>query len=189
MNRFPVRGMITVDEYRVQCLSSDWWTIFQAVFSGHKTLVFPPGGVQFIFVGLLIVVVGGGVVSFLNVSLLASSSPPIRASFLFASALVTPVIHGGFMMSVSLGFIYAQQNLVYYLTTLFSLVLGVSVYGAYKIYSGDVQLIASALLIASLVSALTILLLSRSSGFTRYAEFSRVKRIYMQENRKPVKTV
>lgn len=187
MSQFPIRGQVTVDDYRAQCRSSDWWMVFHEVFSGQRGHVIPPGGVHLILLGMLIVVVAGGVIVFLMASLLAEPTMQVWGAVVFSITMVMPLTHCAFMLPVSLGFLYAQQNLVYYLSALFGIVLGVCVYGVYKIAAGDVRAVESIFLVISLAASLTMLRLSRSLRFTLYAEFLRIKRIYIQELKKQAK--
>lgn len=184
MSQFPIRGQVTVDDYRAQCRSSDWWAVFHEVFSGQRGYALPPGGVHLILLGMLIVVVAGGVIVFLMASLLAEPTMQVWGAVVFSITMVMPLTHCAFMLPVSLGFIYAQERLVYYLAGLFASVSGLCIYGTYNLFIGDVDLIELIPLIVSLLVALAMLLLSQSAGFTSYAEFLRVKRIYIQELKK-----
>lgn len=187
MNTFPVRRQVSADDYRAQCRSSDWWIVLHAVFSGQRAYVLPPGGVHLILIGMLIVVVGAGVIFFLLASMLAAAPPQVWGAVVFSITMVLPLIHCAFLMPVSLGFIYAQERLVYYLGGLFASVSGLCIYGTYKVVIGDVRLIEFTPLIVSVLVALVILQLSQSTGFTSYAEFLRVKRVYIQQLKKQEK--
>lgn len=189
MNRFPVRGQLTADEYRAQSRTSEYWELLDKIANHQVRMVFPPGSVHFFFVGFLIVLIGSGVASFVNFSLLATSSLATKGYFLFGTITLSVLVHCGFMLPVNLGFIYAQQYLVNYLTTLFSLISGVGVYGIYEIAIGDIQPSDFLPLFMSLSAALAMLLLSRSAGFSVYAEIMRVKRVYLQDIRKPITSV
>jgi len=180
---YPTRKQINAAEYQERCIDSDAWHLIHSVATGKRAVLFPPGGLYFGLVGFLVVIPVAAIVFFLMLTLFSSKSDAFIGSFLFVSALSSAAIHCGFMLSVSLGFIYAQQDLVRYLWGLVAITSGCLVYGLLVSASSTYLLLP---LVGSVVAVL-MLRLAKSLPFTLYADLMRTKRVYFKHKKNTLK--
>lgn len=83
------------------------------------------------------------------------------------------------MLPVLLGFLYAQQDLVRYLSVLKTLTLLCLIYGFFASAQTFVLLFAT----AGFATATLMSYLARSLSFTLFADLMRVKRLYYQHKK------
>jgi hypothetical protein len=174
---YPTRNRLSKDDYRTSCVDGEAWKLIDSIATGKRAVVFLPGSLAFGSVGFLGIFPGALLLSFVLLSMLQATPASVQGSFIFIGATITTVIHCAFMFRVSLGHLYAQQDLVRYLKVLLAASCGFIFYSLLQgLGFGYLLLSIAAALLAGLV-----LRLSRSVSFSLYADLMRVKRLYLQE--------
>lgn len=176
---YPTRKQMSIETYRERCFGNEVWQFIDDLISGRRVMLFLPGSLPVGAVGFLFVVPVASILVLLLVTLFDHESPSVGGTFILACGLALTLVHGFFMTSVMLGFIYAQQDLVRYLGVLKMLSLLCLIYGFFASAQTFVLLFSA----AGFATATLMSYLARSLSFTLFADLMRVKRLYYQHKK------
>lgn len=179
MTAYPARGRASSSECEKQCSSGWAWNYITGLYRGEQAPTVPPGGPQFISLGFLVVIPAACAIIFLLLTSFQNQPASFHGSFLMGGAVFFAITHGIFMLRVSLGYLYAQHDLVRYLVALTAVLLSVSVFGFLRIGISALLVIP----LAGSLAAFVMYCLGRSAGFTSYVDLMRAKRLYLLERR------
>lgn len=176
---YPTRKHISIETYRERCFGGEVWQLIDDLISGRRVMFFLPGSLPVGAVGFLVVVPGVSMVVLLLTTLFQDATPAFGGTFMVAGSFVCVILHGAFMLPVLLGFLYAQQDLVRYLSVLKTLSLLCLMYGFFASAQTFVLLLSA----AGFATATLMSYLARSLSFTLFADLMRVKRLYYQHKK------
>lgn len=176
---YPTRKQISIETYRERCVGGEVWQFIDDLMNGRRMMLFLPGSLSFGAVGFLIVIPAISIFLLLLDTSFKNETPAFQGIFMMASGVVFVTTHGIFMMLTSLGFLYAQQDLVRYLSVLKTLSLLCLMYGFFASAQTFVLLLSA----AGFATATLMSYLARSLSFTLFADLMRVKRLYYQHKK------
>jgi hypothetical protein len=174
---YPTRNQISKKDYQAKCVGGDVWELIHLIATHRKFIRFPPGNLSFGTVGFLGSFPGFILLIFLYSTIFRTKPMDFRGYFMAFGIAFVVLLHGLFMLRVVLGQVYAQQDLVTYLRLMFAMCCGFIVFALLKGVSLGYMLFP----LAATILAGFLFWLSRSASFTSFAEFTRVKWIYMTE--------
>lgn len=179
MSDYPIRNQYSRGALEAKCLEGWAGEYIAALYNGKRSSELPPGGLKFVGLGALIVVPVSSMIIYLMLTLFSHQPPAFHGKFLMGAALTSAAVHSFFMVRVTLGYLYAQQDLVRYLIGLVALSTGILIFGLRYGISTLALLPAVGALTAAFMHAL-----ARSTEFTKYAELMRAKRLYLLKIRR-----
>lgn len=174
---YPTRTRLSKDDYQASCVGGEAWNLIDSISTGKRALIFLPGSLTFGTVGFLGIFPAAALLSFILLLVLSATPASAQGNFIFFGATVATIIHCALMLRVSLGFVYAQQDLVRYLQVILAISCGSIVYGILKGSTFGYLLLP---IFATLLAAFLVRL-SRSTNFSLYADLMRVKRVYLRQ--------
>lgn len=179
MTFYPARKQMTVDTYRERCFGNEVWQLIDDLMNGRRVMFFLPGSLSFGAVGFLIIIPAISIFLLLLDTSFKNETPAFQGIFMMASGAVFVITHGIFMMLVSLGLLYAQHDLVRYLSVLKTLTLLCLVYGFFASAQTFILFFSA----VGFATATFMSYLARSLSFTLFADLMRVKRLYYQHKK------
>jgi hypothetical protein len=180
MNMYPTRAKFTRDAYLNLVVGGEAWVLMKDIISGKRVVLFLPGSIKFGFVGFLGVVPISSIIISLIFTVFKNSEPAIVGKFMMSAGILLTFIHAFMMMLVGLGLIYAQQDLMRYLTVLMIVNLLCLLLGV--LYSAPLGVMTYVTF--GWVVSLMLLYYAKSTSFTLYADLMRIKRICYQGEHK-----
>lgn len=177
MSMYPTRAKFTRDAYRDVVVGGEAWVLMKGIASGKRVVLFLPGSVKFGLVGFFGVIPISSIIILLMFTIFKSSEPAVISKFMMGAGILLTFIHGFMMMLVGLGLVYAQQDLIRYLTVLTTVNFLCLLLGAFFPAPLGVTIYVT----FGWVISLMLLYSARSASFSLYADLMRIKRIHYQE--------
>lgn len=170
---YPERGRTTKADYLDQWRDSEFWKLACDLQSGRRMLFRPPGlagTVAVPMLSLLAYVFWGISIADLFFS---DAIMPVRAGVIFGGPLIPLVLQAVIIGRLSLGFMFAQQDLVRFQTTL---LIAVAVLFFLNVAENPSQL-SDIFGFVAVAAAYLARRLSSGVGVTSYATLVRLKRL------------
>ncbi|WP_097458703.1 hypothetical protein [Mangrovitalea sediminis] len=173
MSAYPERGRTTKADYLDQWKDSEFWALACDLQSGERILFRPPGLAGTVAVPMLSLLA----YVFLSISFASlffrDATMPVRAGIIFGGPFIPLVIQAVIIGRLSLGFMFAQQDLVRFQT---ALLIAVAALFFLNIAENTSQL-SHVFDLLAVAAAYLAKRLSTGIGVTSYATLIRLKRL------------